>query len=189
MGELIRGNGLQKKDFTETGIPAIHYGQIHTHFGTFADTTKSFVSDELAKKLKKAQYGDVLLAGVSEDFEGVMKPLGWLGGDIVISGDMFAFRPCDKISGKYLTYLLQTDKFMKFKKQHSNGAKVIRLKADKLLSYKIPLPPLATQQNIVAILDKFDTLTQSISQGLPHAIALHQKRYEYYRGALLNFNE
>jgi type I restriction enzyme S subunit len=33
LGELIRGNGLQKKDFTETGVPAIHYGQIYTYYG------------------------------------------------------------------------------------------------------------------------------------------------------------
>ena len=33
LGELVRGNGLQKKDFTETGIPAIHYGQIYTYYG------------------------------------------------------------------------------------------------------------------------------------------------------------
>ena len=50
LGELIRGNGLQKKDFTETGVPAIHYGQIYTYYGTFATKTKSFVSPELAKK-------------------------------------------------------------------------------------------------------------------------------------------
>ena len=33
LGELVRGNGLQKKDFTETGVPAIHYGQIYTYYG------------------------------------------------------------------------------------------------------------------------------------------------------------
>ena len=54
LGELIRGNGLQKKDFTETGVPAIHYGQIYTYYGTFATKTKSFVSPELAKKIKKS---------------------------------------------------------------------------------------------------------------------------------------
>ena len=52
---------------------------------------------------------------------------------------------------------------------------------------KIPIPPLAEQARIVAILDKFDTLTQSISDGLPREIDLRQKQYAYYREALLSF--
>ncbi len=52
---LIRGTGLQKKDFVETGIGCIHYGQIYTYYGSFADRTKTFMSPELTKKLKKAQ--------------------------------------------------------------------------------------------------------------------------------------
>ena len=49
-GKLVRGNGLQKKDFIEEGYPCIHYGQIYTYYGTFTDKTKSFVSHELAEK-------------------------------------------------------------------------------------------------------------------------------------------
>lgn len=52
---------------------------------------------------------------------------------------------------------------------------------------KIPIPPLSVQSQIVAILDTFDTLTQSISEGLPKEIKLRQKQYEYYRERLLNF--
>lgn len=52
---------------------------------------------------------------------------------------------------------------------------------------KIPIPPLFVQSQIVAILDTFDTLTQSISEGLPKEIKLRQKQYEYYREQLLNF--
>jgi len=54
-------------------------------------------------------------------------------------------------------------------------------------SFKIPILPLAEQARIVAILDKFDTLTTSISEGLPREIALRQKQYEYYRDLLLSF--
>ena len=103
VGTLIRGNGLQKKDFTENGVGCIHYGQIHTYYRLFADKTKTFVSPDLAKKLKKAQKGDVLIAGVSENIEDVCKPLGWLGDEICISGDMFAFR--HNQNTKFITYL------------------------------------------------------------------------------------
>lgn len=53
---------------------------------------------------------------------------------------------------------------------------------------KVPVPPLKEQQRIVSILDKFETLTNSITEGLPLAIEQSQKRYEYYRELLLNFS-
>lgn len=46
IGEFIRGNGLQKKDLFDEGIPAVHYGQIHTHYGVWASETKSFTTPE-----------------------------------------------------------------------------------------------------------------------------------------------
>lgn len=187
VGTLIRGNGLQKKDFTEVGVPTIHYGQIYTYYGNFADKTKSFVSHELAKKLKKAQFGDVLIAGTSENLEDVMKPLGWLGNEIVFSGDMFVFRPNDEINTKFLTYLLQTEYFFKFKEKYAQGTKVIRVNSTNFLKYEIPIPDLQTQQKIVEILDKFDCLTNSITEGLPKEIELRRKQYEYYREQLLTF--
>ena len=55
-------------------------------------------------------------------------------------------------------------------------------------NYPIALPPLREQQRIVSILDKFETLTNSITEGLPLAIEQSQKRYEYYRELLLNFS-
>ena len=57
----------------------------------------------------------------------------------------------------------------------------------KLEKIKIPLPPLEEQQRIASILDKFDTLVNSISEGLPKEIALRRKQYEYYRERLLSF--
>ncbi|HMZ94541.1 MAG TPA: restriction endonuclease subunit S, partial [Chitinophagales bacterium] len=54
---------------------------------------------------------------------------------------------------------------------------------------KIPIPPLSEQERIVEILDKFDALTNSISEGLPREIELRQKQYEYYRNRLLDFNK
>ena len=52
---------------------------------------------------------------------------------------------------------------------------------------KIPLPPLAEQDRIVRILDKFTALTTSLTAGLPREIALRRRQYEYYREQLLSF--
>lgn len=69
IGVIVRGNGLQKKDFTETGVGCIHYGQIYTYYGTCAYKTKSFVSYELAEKLQKVNKGDLVIAVTSENVE------------------------------------------------------------------------------------------------------------------------
>ena len=61
------------------------------------------------------------------------------------------------------------------------------LNASELKKLEIPIPPLAEQARIVAILDKFDALTHSITEGLPREIELRQKQYEYYRNLLLSF--
>ena len=87
VGVFIRGNGLQKKDFVEEGFPAIHYGQIYTKYSLSAENTFSFVSNELANKLKQAKYNDLLLATTSENDEDVVKPLAWLGTSCRIPDD------------------------------------------------------------------------------------------------------
>ena len=51
----------------------------------------------------------------------------------------------------------------------------------------IPIPPMEGQQRIVAILDKFEALVNDISEGLPAAIAVRRRQYEYYRDKLLTF--
>ncbi|MCK9266617.1 restriction endonuclease subunit S [bacterium] len=52
---------------------------------------------------------------------------------------------------------------------------------------KIPVPPISEQERIVSILDKFDSLVNSISEGLPAEIDARRKQYEYYRDSLLTF--
>ena len=71
--------------------------------------------------------------------------------------------------------------------QHAKGAKMPRGNKEKILDYVLPIPPLSEQRRIVDILDRFDTLTNSISEGLPKEIALRRKQYEFYRDALLSF--
>lgn len=186
LGTFIRGNGLQKKDFTESGVGCIHYGQIYTYYSNFTDTTKSFVSKEAAKKFRKAQKGDLIIATTSENVDDVCKTVVWLGEEeICISGETYIFK--HNQNPKYLAYYLQTTMFYDYKKQHITGTKVIRVHGTKLENFEIPVPSLEEQERIVTILDKFNTLTSSISEGLPKEIELRKKQYEYYRDLLLTF--
>ena len=68
-----------------------------------------------------------------------------------------------------------------------SGAAQPKLNKKNLNSIKFPIPSIPEQQRIVSILDKFETLTNSITEGLPLAIEQSHKRYEYYRELLLNF--
>lgn len=63
------------------------------------------------------------------------------------------------------------------------------LNASRILSLKIPVPPLEEQERIVSILDHFDTLCNNIFKGLPAEIDSRKKQYEYYRDKLLTFEE
>ena len=61
------------------------------------------------------------------------------------------------------------------------------LSVGKLRNLKIPVPPMKRQKYVASILDKFEALTTSITEGLPRDIELRNKKYEYYRDHLLNF--
>lgn len=185
VGEIIRGNRLQKKDFISEGFPAIHYGQIYTKYGLSADKTFIYISEDLASKLRIAKNKDLLIATTSENDEDVLKPLAWFGGKVAISGDMMLFR--HSLNVKYIAYYFTTTNFQRQKQKYITGTKVRRVSKDNIEKIKIPIPSLEEQERIVSILDKFDTLTSSITEGLPREIELRQKQYEYYRDMLLNF--
>ena len=188
IGTFIRGNGLQKKDFTESGVGCIHYGQIYTHYGTFATKTKSFVSESFAQKLRKAKTGDIVIATTSENVEDVGKAVAWLGNeDIAISGDAYIYT--HEQNPKFIAYLFQTERFLAFKKMNVSGTKVTRISGDSLAKYPIPIPPLELQEKIVAILDRFETLINDLTNGLPAEIAAVKDQYEYYRNKLLTFKK
>lgn len=186
LGDIIRGNGLQKKDFQDVGVPCIHYGQIYTYYGIETERTKSFINSELARKLQKAKTGDLIVATTSENVEDVGKSLVWLGKEeVCIGGHSCIIRT--KQNTKFLAYLFRTRFFQIQKEKRVLGTKVVELYPKNLAKIKIILPPFFEQERIVSILDNFNTLTNSLSEGLPKEIELRQKQYEYWREQLLNF--
>ena len=189
VGLLVRGNGLQKKDFTESGVPAIHYGQIYTYYGNQTDKTLSFVSPELAEKLKKVDKGDVVITNTSENIEDVGKALLYLGEEqAVTGGHATIFKPSKEIVGKFFVYFTQTEIFDKAKRKFAKGTKVIDVSATDMAKIQIPIPSLETQQKIVKILDKFTELEATLEATLEAELALRKRQYQYYRDLLLDFD-
>src|SRR5574343_218669 len=137
LGELVRGNGLQKKDFTEAGVTAIHYGQIYTYYGLSTIETKSFVSLDLAKQLKKVDKGDVVITNTSENLEDVGKALVYLGDrQAVTGGHASILKPGECLLGKYFAYFTQTEEFSGEKRKYEKGTKVIDVSATDMAKIK-----------------------------------------------------
>jgi len=93
----------------------------------------------------------------------------------------------NELNSKFLYYLLSSDMFFEYNMQFAKGAKMPRGDKASIMKYKIPIPPIAEQERITGILDKFDSLVNDISIGLPAEIDGRRKQYNYYRGKLLDF--
>jgi type I restriction enzyme S subunit len=87
----------------------------------------------------------------------------------------------EKILPRYLFHALSSISI------GSKSSSVPNMNAADVKRISIPIPSLAEQARIVAILDKFDALTNSITEGLPREIELRQKQYAHYRDVLLSF--
>ena len=180
--KMEKGNGVQKVDFVEKGIGCIHYGQIYTHYGSYAYETNRFVSEETFAKAKKASKGDVILTDTSENVEDICKSVAWLGDDdIAVSNHALIIK--HNQNPKFLSYSTQTNSFFLQKRKVVVGVKVSGIKPDDLAKIKIFLPPLSEQQRIVSILDTFEASIANLEAQLE----LREKQYEYYRNKLLTF--
>jgi type I restriction enzyme S subunit len=89
------------------------------------------------------------------------------------------------IQVKYLSYILAQIA----KKYVSSGMGNPKIMSNVMERIAIPIPPLADQERIVSILDKFDALVNDISIGLPAELKARRQQYEYYRNKLLTFKE
>ena len=159
--------------------------------GTFGKVPDSFILKELFEDYRERynypKIGEVLISAS-----------GTIGRSVIFDGEVSYFQDSNivwiendecLVLNKYLFYFYQIIKW-----HIADGGVIKRLYNDNIRKSEILVPyandpkrSLAEQARIVAILDKFDTLTQSMSEGLPREIELRQKQYEYYRDLLLNF--
>lgn len=139
------------------------------------------------------EAGDILFSGTGTVGRIAVieeNPINWN-----IKEGVYTIKPIkEKIAPRFLSYLLQSSKIVKDYSKKIVGNPVISLPMGDLKKLLIPIPcpgnpekSLAIQSEIVRILDKFDTLTNSITEGLPREIELRQKQYEYYRDLLFSF--
>ncbi|WP_371163946.1 restriction endonuclease subunit S [Buchananella felis] len=162
---LVRGSGLPKSKFTETGTGCIHYGQIYTRYGTHTDITYSFTESSYAKTLTQVNPGDLVITNTSENIEDVCKAVAWLGEETIVTGGHATVIKHD-LDPKFLSYYTQCPAFQAQKNKLAQGTKVIEVSANNLAKIAVPIPPLAVQHEIVEILDKFSRLEAELEADL-----------------------
>ena len=163
---VLRGKRLTKRELYEEGSYPVFHGGVEP-IGYYS------------KPNREAHSAMIINVGASAG------TIGYSSKEFWSSDGCFCFSHSESLSQRFLYYLLQSmEGFIKAKVRKAG---IPTLDSKVIEKIKIPIPPLSEQKRIVSILDKFDTLTNSISEGLPKEIALRRKQYAHYRDRLLNF--
>ena len=177
------------KSFFTNETDGIRYLEgTNIHDGVISDNEVLYVTKEFHKKHIKNQLK-------SDDI--LMVQSGHIG-ECAVVGKKYEGSNCHaliimsnggKCLSKYYVYYFHTIKGFKSLTPAITGGTIKHVLAGKVGKIKVPVPSLEQQQRIVDILDRFDTLCNDISSGLPAEIEARQKQYEYYRDKLLTFKE
>ena len=152
--------------------------------GTFGGVADAYIPQELFDSYKSnfsyPQKGDILISaagtiGRTVEFDG--KPAYFQDSNIV-----WLKHDESIVLNSYLKYCYTQNPWA-----ISTGGTIARLYNDNILNATIPVPPIVEQQKIVAILDRFDTLTNDLTSGLPAEMEKRRQQYEFYRDKLLTF--
>lgn len=183
LGEVVvftDGHSFSSGSFTESGEYQVV--KITDIFGGLVNRGKTFIN-ELPEKLKNGQQlsgGEILVAMSGSTGKTGYNTLS----NAVVNQRIAILRNQDCIENGYLKHLLVNGTFETYCFKNGTGPQNNISKAQ-LLRYRIPLPPLPIQQEIVRILDTFTNLTAELTAEL----TARRKQYEYYRDELLTFGE
>ena len=184
--DMYRGSGITRDQITEDGISCVRYGEIYTTYGIWFDKCVSHTHLEDIQSKKYFEHGDILFAITGESVEDIAKSTAYMGNEKCLAGgDIVVMK--HKQNPKFLSYVLSTTDAQKQKGKGKVKSKVVHSSVPAISEITIPLPPIEEQERIVKILDRFDSLCNDISSGLPAEIEARQKQYEYYRDLLLTF--
>ena len=168
LGQVInlqRGKRLVRNQLTTSGSFPVYQNSL-TPLGYFTHSNRS----------KGTSL--IICAGAAGE-------IGYSDTDFWAADDVYTLETSDNISDKFMYYVLlsKQDRL----KSQVRKASIPRLSKDAIDKITFYLPSITEQERIVSILDHFNTLTNSLSEGLPKEIELRQKQYEYWREQLLNF--
>ena len=154
---------------------------------TITDTIAISANNAPSRAQKIVKEHDVIFATTRPTLQRFTIISKKFSGEIASTGYCVLRANCKEVLPKWIYYQISTERFNQYVEVNQSGSAYPAISDAKVKEFKIPIPPLPEQEKITAILDKFDTLTHSISEGLPYEIALRRKQYEYYREQLLAF--
>ena len=154
--------------------------------GTFGKRPDAYITKKKYEEYRNTyaypRKGDILISAA-----------GTIGRTVVYNGEAAYYQDSNIVwiandesivLNKYLQYCYQLQPW-----NVSTGGTIARLYNDNIIHAKICVPPINEQKRIISVLDRFDTLCNDLSTGLPAEIEARQKQYEYYRDKLLSFKE
>jgi restriction endonuclease S subunit len=153
---------------------------------TSMTNANNYVCEDVVKELKVnlAPAGTVIFPKIGAAIATNKKRL--LSIDSAYDNNVMGIIPGPKAESRFLLYWMQQVDLSQL--AHHSGA-VPSIRKTEMERLEVPLPPLEEQRRIVSILDKFDSLVNDLSIGLPAELAARRKQYEYYRDRLLTFEE
>ena len=176
----------QTPDYVDSGVPFVSVEDIDN-----LSATKKFISKEAFEKFKiKPRANDVFMTRITAGIIGKCT--------VVVNDSPLAYyvslallRPNNNVlNSRYLKHYLESGVGRsELAKRILWNATPTKINKDDIGKLSIVLPSLEEQKNIVAILDRFESLCNDITSGLPAEINARQRQYEYYRDKLLNFKE
>ena len=165
VAEFRRGTAITKRQTTEGEIPVVANGPTSTY-----------------SHGQHNRDGETVVVARSGAYAGYVSY--W--NEPIFLTDAFSVHPKPNLLlPRFVFYILQNKQSQLHDMKKGAGVPHVRVK--EVEQYSVPVPSLAEQARIVAILDKFDILTTSFTEGLPHEIELRKKQYAYYRDQLLSF--
>lgn len=186
VASIKTGRRFVRTDIRESGVPCFHYGDIYTYYGLTATKTKGYLDAELASKLRFAQPNDVVVVCAGENDMDIGVGVAWLGDEPAVIHDACCILHHEQ-NPRYISHFLRTHNYHLQMKRYVKNGKISSLPASGLAEALIPIPSLEEQERIANTLDRFDALTNDLTQGLPAEIEARQQQYEYYRDQLLTF--
>ena len=184
--------GKSKSDFTDGNAKFVTYMNVYSNIAI--DTNiNDMVKIAAGEKQNKIEYGDVVFTGSSETSDdcGMSSALTTQPNeDLYLNSFCFGFRLHDKtiLLPDFMKFLFRSENVRKQIVKTASGVTRFNVSKKRFGEVAIPVPPIAEQQRIVTILDKFEKLVNDILEGLPAEIAARRQQYEYYRDKLLAFD-
>lgn len=177
LGALTRGKRFIKSDYVDSGIGCIHYSQIHTDFGALTTEVHSWLPEVMRPRLRFAKPGNLVIAGTSENVQGVLKAVAWLGDEpVAVHDDAYIFD--HSLECRFASYVFASPAFREQVQHVFSDTKVVRVSKDNLARLTVPVPPLATQ---AAIADTMEAIDRRIAATVDEAA-----RAQTARAALLD---